>query len=53
MAPSTAGRRSRPASPAATPAPDRRVAAIDIGSNSIHMIVAESDGAGGFRVLAR
>jgi exopolyphosphatase/guanosine-5'-triphosphate,3'-diphosphate pyrophosphatase len=30
-----------------------RVAAIDIGSNSIHMIVAESDGEGGFRVLAR
>lgn len=29
------------------------MAAIDIGSNSIHMIVAESDGAGGFRVLAR
>ncbi len=30
-----------------------RVAAIDIGSNSIHMIVAEGDGAGGYRVLAR
>ena len=30
-----------------------RIAAIDCGTNSIHMIVAESDGEGGFRVLAR
>ncbi len=30
-----------------------RVAAIDIGSNSIHLIVAEGDGNGGYRVLAR
>jgi exopolyphosphatase/guanosine-5'-triphosphate,3'-diphosphate pyrophosphatase len=29
------------------------VAALDIGTNSIHLLVAETDGAGGFRVLAR
>ena len=38
--------------PAVAAAPDR-IAAIDIGSNSIHMIVVESDAAGGYRVLAR
>ena len=41
------------AAPATPPAATARVAAIDIGSNSIHMIVAEGDGAGGYRVLAR
>ncbi|GMU67359.1 MAG: exopolyphosphatase [Acidobacteriota bacterium] len=47
-------RRRRPApEPTLPPVSDRRVAAIDIGSNSIHMIVAEGDGAGGFRVLTR
>lgn len=30
-----------------------RLAAIDVGTNSIHMIVVESDGAGGYSVLAR
>jgi exopolyphosphatase/guanosine-5'-triphosphate,3'-diphosphate pyrophosphatase len=30
-----------------------RLAAIDIGSNSIHMVVVERGGAGGYRVLAR
>jgi exopolyphosphatase/guanosine-5'-triphosphate,3'-diphosphate pyrophosphatase len=30
-----------------------RVATIDVGSNSIHMVVAEVDGAGHFRVLDR
>ena len=40
------------AAPSAAAAPER-LAAIDIGSNSIHMIVVESDGAGGYRVLAR
>jgi exopolyphosphatase/guanosine-5'-triphosphate,3'-diphosphate pyrophosphatase len=35
------------------PAAPERVAAIDIGSNSIHMIVVEEDGHGGYRVLAR
>ena len=39
-----------PAPPA--PAPGERLAAIDIGSNSIHMIVAAAD-AGGYRVLDR
>jgi exopolyphosphatase/guanosine-5'-triphosphate,3'-diphosphate pyrophosphatase len=38
--------------PAPTPGA-ARVAAIDIGTNSVHMIVAEGDGAGGYRVLAR
>ena len=47
---SRGSRRSR--RPAAGPAPETataRVAAIDIGSNSIHMIVAEGDGGGGYR----
>ena len=30
-----------------------RLAAIDIGSNSIHMVVVERGGAGGYQVLAR
>lgn len=30
-----------------------KVAAIDVGSNSIHLVVMEADGAGGLRVLAR
>ncbi|KAB2964048.1 MAG: hypothetical protein F9K18_07895, partial [Thermoanaerobaculia bacterium] len=43
-----------PASGAALPAsPAARVAALDIGTNSIHLLVAEPDGAGGYRVLAR
>jgi len=53
-------RRSPPRRPAPQPPPAappqpaaERVAAIDIGSNSIHLVVAESDGAGGYRVLAR
>ena len=33
------------------PAPERRIAAIDIGTNSIHMIVAELRGNGGYRVV--
>jgi len=37
----------------ASRAANSRVAAIDIGSNSIHMIVVEGDGDGGYRVLAR
>lgn len=58
------GSRSRsPASPAdrsagkrAVPVPSGRLAAIDIGSNSIHMLVVERGGpgaTGGYRVLAR
>lgn len=30
-----------------------RIAAIDVGSNSIHLVVVETDGTGGHRVLAR
>ena len=30
-----------------------RIAALDIGSNSIHLVVVEAEGADGFRVLAR
>lgn len=30
-----------------------RIAALDIGSNSLHLVVVEADGAEGFRVLAR
>ncbi len=33
------------------PAPERRIAAIDIGTNSIHMIVAELHRGGGYRVV--
>lgn len=33
------------------PAPERRIAAIDIGTNSIHMIVAELRRDGGYRVV--
>ncbi|MGE0641739.1 MAG: HD domain-containing protein [Thermoanaerobaculia bacterium] len=39
--------RARPSRPAG------RLAAIDIGSNSIHMVVVERGGEGGYRVLAR
>src|SRR5213595_1830783 len=35
------------------PAPERRIAAIDIGTNSIHMIIAELGHAGGYRVIDR
>ena len=49
---SGATRNAVPAVPAAA-TDGERVAAIDIGSNSIHMIVAEGDGAGAYRVLAR
>jgi exopolyphosphatase / guanosine-5'-triphosphate,3'-diphosphate pyrophosphatase len=41
------------AAPSPAPAATDRVAAIDIGSNSIHMLVVEGDGTGGYRVLAR
>lgn len=53
------GRGPRPAGPGGAPPPlaaaPGRLAAIDIGSNSIHMLVVESSGAGtgGYRVLAR
>ena len=30
-----------------------RIAAVDVGSNSIHLVVVESDGTGGHRVLAQ
>jgi len=43
----------RPPAPPPSPPALERIAAIDIGSNSIHMIVVEADGAGGYRVLAR
>lgn len=45
----------RPARPAAgaDPAVRTRLAAIDIGSNSIHMVVVAADAAGGYRVLGR
>lgn len=45
----------RAARAAALPAPPAagRLAAIDIGSNSIHMVVVEPDGHGGYRVLDR
>ncbi len=39
--------------PAPAGAPAQRIAAIDVGSNSIHMVVVEGDGAGGYAVLAR
>jgi exopolyphosphatase/guanosine-5'-triphosphate,3'-diphosphate pyrophosphatase len=39
--------------PAPVPAPAGRLAAIDIGSNSIHMIVVEALAGGGYRVLDR
>jgi exopolyphosphatase/guanosine-5'-triphosphate,3'-diphosphate pyrophosphatase len=45
-------RRAEP-KPSPDPAGGVRAAAIDIGSNSIHMIVAEGDGAGGYKVLTR
>jgi exopolyphosphatase/guanosine-5'-triphosphate,3'-diphosphate pyrophosphatase len=45
---------ARPApEPPAKPATASRLAAIDVGSNSIHMVIVETDGAGGYRVLAR
>jgi len=40
----------RPAAGAQTPS---RLAAIDIGSNSIHMIVVATEAQGGYRVLGR
>jgi len=49
--------RSGPAKPVAAAsravAWPQRAAAIDIGSNSIHMLVVESEGVDGYRVLAR
>jgi exopolyphosphatase/guanosine-5'-triphosphate,3'-diphosphate pyrophosphatase len=39
--------------PRPTPASPGRLAAIDIGSNSIHMIVVAPETAGGYRVLGR
>src|SRR5262245_42984494 len=50
-----AARRPR-AAPSASPTPDAagsRLAAIDIGSNSIHMIVVAPEANGGCRVLGR
>ena len=39
---------------AALPAPSpMKIAAIDIGSNSIHMVVVEVTGSGGFEVVER
>lgn len=38
---------------AASPPPPSRIAAIDIGSNSIHMLVVERTGTTTYRVLAR
>lgn len=46
-------RTSRPSREPSGAAASARVAAIDIGSNSIHMIVAEGDGEGGYAVLLR
>lgn len=36
-----------------SPTPPRQVAAIDLGSNSFHMVVAEATGDGDFRVIDR
>lgn len=36
-----------------SPADEMRLAAVDVGSNSIHMIIAQVDGAGGLTVLWR
>src|SRR2546429_6435238 len=44
-------RRSPPR--AAAPRQSMRIAAIDVGSNSIHMIVAEADVDGGIHTLVR
>ena len=41
------------ARPEAVPLAVGRLAAIDIGSNSIHMIVVAPDAGGGYRVLGR
>src|SRR5689334_7477700 len=35
------------------PPPELRLAAIDVGSNSIHMIIAQIDGSGGVTTLWR
>ena len=43
-----AARPKKPSAPAGS-----RLAAIDIGSNSIHMVVVERGGPGGYQVLAR
>lgn len=54
MPESTSKPRARRGAGAPVPgAPASRLAAIDVGSNSIHMLVVEADGAGGYRVLAR
>jgi len=45
--------RTRTSEPPPTTARPARLAAIDLGTNSIHMIVVEGDGAGGYSVLAR
>src|SRR5688500_13537257 len=48
---------SRASSPGAAPAGARsdelRIAAVDVGSNSVHMVVAQVDGSGGISTLAR
>ncbi len=46
-------RSTNPASPPPAAPPPGRLAAIDVGTNSIHMIVAEPEASGGYRVLGR
>jgi len=48
-----AARKPRPAAKAAAPPSDLRLAAIDVGSNSIHMVIAQVDGDGGVTTLWR
>ena len=38
---------------AAPPGPEFRIAAIDVGSNSLHMVVAQADPDGGVTTLWR
>lgn len=49
--PASRPRSGKRRTPVATPT--GRIAAIDIGSNSIHMVIVERGGAGGYQVLAR
>ncbi len=55
MSDSTLPRATRPSPARRAPlaARGRRLAAIDVGSNSIHMIVVEAEPGGGYRVLDR
>ncbi|MEM7482166.1 MAG: Ppx/GppA phosphatase family protein [Acidobacteriota bacterium] len=52
---SSSPRQSLPvqALPSEAPTTPGRIAAIDVGSNSIHMVIADPDAAGGFRVVDR